>query len=63
MLDVKLTIDQVVLDVWSCDIGCVCAAVEFLNKVSAAEEQHAQQLMNIVKNFRKKTTDNLKKDP
>ncbi len=50
---------------------CVCwnfllsifAAVEFLNKVAAAEDQHAQQLMNIVKNYRKKTSDNLKKDP
>ncbi|XP_064384983.1 uncharacterized protein LOC135333889 isoform X2 [Halichondria panicea] len=38
-------------------------AVDFLNKVAAAEEQHAQQLMSIVKNYRKKTADNLKKDP
>ncbi len=44
-------------------LSLISAAVDFLNKVAAAEEQHAQQLMSIVKNYRKKTADNLKKDP
>jgi hypothetical protein len=36
---------------------------EFVQKVSAVEEQHAQQLNSVVRSFRRKTQDNLRKDP
>ena len=39
------------------------AVAEFVQKISAVEEQHAQQLNNVVKTFRRKTQDTLRKDP
>ena len=38
------------------------SVTDFVQKLSSIEEQHAQQLHAVVKTFRKKTQENLKKD-
>ena len=58
--------------------GCMCTCTDpsntcttahdrvvgdFVQKVSSVEEQHAQQLNSLVRNFRRKTQDNFRKDP
>ena len=37
-------------------------AAEFISKLAAVEEQHAQQLNNVVKNFRRRTSETLRKE-
>ena len=37
-------------------------AAEFISKLAAVEEQHAQQLNNVVKNFRRRTNETLRRE-
>ena len=39
------------------------AVAEFVQKLSTVEDQHAQQLNNLVRNFRRKTQETFRKDP